>query len=87
MPGQRAVSKAATNTKRVLNVKRKRRFQGFCALLLRITGPEKDNPLAIIASHPMTADRMAMLAEPGEVPEGPALLSQEEWQALKAICK
>ncbi len=61
--------------------------KAFGTLLLRITGSEKDNPLAIFASHPMSADRMAMLSEPAEPPEGPALLSDEEWQALKAICK
>jgi len=57
-------------------------------LLLRITGPEKDNPLAIFASHPMTAERLAMfeVAAGSEAPTGTPLLSGE-WQALKAICK
>jgi Zn-dependent protease with chaperone function len=56
-------------------------------LLLRISGPEKDNPLAIFASHPITADRMAMLEAAGGAPTGEPLLSFGEWRALKAICK
>jgi hypothetical protein len=56
-------------------------------LLLRISGQEKDNPLAIFASHPMTADRMAMLETAGSAPTGEPLLSFGEWRALKAICK
>jgi Zn-dependent protease with chaperone function len=55
-------------------------------LLLRISRPEKDDPLSIFASHPMTADRMAML-EAGGAPAGEPLLSFGEWRALKAICK
>jgi Anhydro-N-acetylmuramic acid kinase len=43
--------------------------------LRRITGPEKDNPLSIFASHPMTADRMAMLEAAGGAPAGEPLLS------------
>jgi hypothetical protein len=47
--------------------------------LLRISGPEKDNPLSIFASHPMTADRMAMLEAAGSTPSGEPLLSFGEW--------
>jgi Zn-dependent protease with chaperone function len=61
--------------------------KAFGMLLLRLTGSEKDNPLAIFASHPMSEDRMAALSQAGDVPEGPPLLSNAEWQALKAICK
>ncbi|MGH6868920.1 MAG: M48 family metallopeptidase, partial [Methylocella sp.] len=56
-------------------------------LLLRISGPEKDNPLAIFASHPMTADRLAMLEAASSEPTGAPLLLPDEWRALKAICK
>jgi Zn-dependent protease with chaperone function len=56
-------------------------------LLMRISGPEKDDPLAIFASHPMTADRMAMLEAAGGGLAGEPLLSFGEWRALKAICK
>ena len=56
-------------------------------LLMRISGPEKDNPLSIFASHPMTADRMAMLEATGSAPTGEPLLLFGEWRALQAICK
>jgi Zn-dependent protease with chaperone function len=56
-------------------------------LLLRISGPEKDNPLAIFASHPMTQERIAMLDAEDNTPTGLPLLSPGEWQALKDICK
>ena len=44
-------------------------------------------PLSIFASHPMTADRMAMLEAAGSTPSGEPLLSFGEWRALKAICR
>jgi Zn-dependent protease with chaperone function len=44
-------------------------------------------PVAIFASHPMTADRMAMLEAAGGGSAGEPLLSFGEWRALKAICK
>ncbi|MCI0599389.1 MAG: M48 family metallopeptidase [Beijerinckiaceae bacterium] len=56
-------------------------------LLLRISGPEKDNPLAIFATHPMTEDRLAMIVAASRDPTGAPLLSSVEWRALKAICK
>jgi Zn-dependent protease with chaperone function len=56
-------------------------------LMLRITGSEKNNPLAIFASHPMTDDRIAALAESEDTSVGPPLLSAGEWLELKAICK
>jgi Zn-dependent protease with chaperone function len=59
----------------------------FGDILMRISGPEKDNPLAIFASHPLTADRLAMLEAAESAPTGEPLLSFGEWRALKAICK
>jgi Zn-dependent protease with chaperone function len=56
-------------------------------LLLRIEGSDKTNPLGIFATHPLTADRIAALAESPETQEGPPLLSAGEWLELKAICK
>lgn len=56
-------------------------------LLLRITGPEKDDPTAIFASHPITADRVATFEKANVAVTGPEILSKEEWQALKTICK
>ncbi|MGB6176987.1 MAG: hypothetical protein WBF43_11795 [Methylocella sp.] len=44
-------------------------------------------PLSIFASHPMTADRMAMLEAAGSTPSGEPLLSFGEWWALKAVCE
>jgi Zn-dependent protease with chaperone function len=65
-----------------------RSTKGLATLMLRITGSEKNSPLAIFASHPMTADRIAALAETAEPAETSApLLSDAEWQDLKAICK
>jgi hypothetical protein len=43
--------------------------------------------LSIFASHPMTADRMAMLEAADATPTGAPLLLFGEWRALKAICK
>jgi Zn-dependent protease with chaperone function len=55
-------------------------------LLLRITGPEKNNPLAIFASHPMSSDRMAALEKNAAPETAPPLLDFGEWRALKEIC-
>jgi hypothetical protein len=43
--------------------------------------------LSIFASHPMTADRMAMVEAADSASAGEPLLSLGEWRALKAICK
>jgi hypothetical protein len=43
--------------------------------------------LSIFASHPMTADRLAMLDKADSAPAGEPFLSFGEWRALKAICK
>ncbi len=56
-------------------------------LLLRITGSEKDNPLAIFASHPITADRVAAFEKAKSATKGDEILSAQEWRALKDICK
>jgi Zn-dependent protease with chaperone function len=54
--------------------------------LLRLTGQENDGPVALLASHPLTQDRLAALKK-DEVPTtGPALLDENEWRALKDIC-
>lgn len=56
-------------------------------LLMRITGPQTDNPLAIFASHPLSADRLAMLEKNQVTVTGQELLTPAEWRALKAICQ
>lgn len=53
-------------------------------LLVRLTG--KKGAATILDSHPMSAERLARLSE-GQGPQGPALLDNEAWQALRGICK
>jgi Zn-dependent protease with chaperone function len=55
-------------------------------LLLRVTGKQADNSLSILSSHPMTEDRLARMANEDRPPSGPALLTADEWTALKSIC-
>ncbi len=56
-------------------------------LLMRITGSEKENPLAIFASHPITADRVSAFEQAKLATTGDEILSAQEWRALKDICK
>lgn len=56
-------------------------------LLLRLTGADKSNPLSIFASHPLTSDRVIMLEKESYFLTGEPLLSAEEWNDLKTICK
>jgi Zn-dependent protease with chaperone function len=55
-------------------------------LLFRVTGRESDNSLTILASHPLTEDRLKHMSDADIVPSGPPLLTEREWTALKAIC-
>jgi Zn-dependent protease with chaperone function len=56
-------------------------------LLFRVTGAEGDRTIGILASHPLTEDRRALMRREGRAPTGPELLSDSEWQAIKAICQ
>lgn len=56
-------------------------------LLFRITGAEGSRTIGILASHPLTEDRRALMRREDRAPSGPELLSNDEWQALKAICQ
>ena len=56
-------------------------------LLYRVTGKEGGKGLSIISSHPLSEDRLARMTREHKPPSGPPLLSQEEWVALKSICK
>lgn len=62
------------------------------ALLLRITGKEEDGLFTILHDHPLSEDRLEKLASAdkrlggGAGATGPALLTPQEWKALKAIC-
>jgi len=55
-------------------------------LLFRVTGKEGDKGLSILASHPLTEDRLKRMSEEDRPAGGPPLLSPAEWAALKAIC-
>jgi Zn-dependent protease with chaperone function len=55
-------------------------------LLFRVTGKEGDRSLSILASHPLTEDRLARMSREDEPPSGPPLLTAAEWASLKAIC-
>jgi Zn-dependent protease with chaperone function len=56
-------------------------------LLFRVTGKEGDHSLSILASHPLTEDRLARMSREDQPPNGPPLLTPAEWTSLKAICK
>ena len=56
-------------------------------LIFRITGNEADKTLSILANHPLTEDRLKHLADEDRGASGPPLLTDQEWTALKAICK
>lgn len=56
-------------------------------LLFRITGAEGSPTIGILASHPLTEDRRALMRREDRARSGPELLSNDEWQALKAICQ
>jgi Zn-dependent protease with chaperone function len=55
-------------------------------LMFRVTGKEGDKSLSILASHPLTEDRLARMSKEDQPPGGPPLLTATEWAALKAIC-
>jgi predicted Zn-dependent protease len=55
-------------------------------LMFRVTGKEGDKSLSILASHPLTEDRLARMSNEDRPPSGPPLLTAAEWASLKAIC-
>jgi len=55
-------------------------------LLYRATGKQVDNTLSILASHPLTEDRLKRMSDEDQPPHGPPLLTSEEWASLKSIC-
>jgi Zn-dependent protease with chaperone function len=54
--------------------------------LLRMTGKQQSGMIALLASHPLSQDRLAALKAADAPVTGPELLSEEEWRALKGIC-
>ena len=55
-------------------------------LIFRVTGKQGDNSLSMLASHPLTEDRLARMTNEDRPPSGPPLLTAAEWASLKAIC-
>lgn len=55
-------------------------------LMFRVTGKEGDRSLSILASHPLTEDRLARMSKEARPVTGPPLLTAVEWSSLKAIC-
>ncbi|WP_315767172.1 MULTISPECIES: M48 family metallopeptidase [unclassified Bradyrhizobium] len=56
-------------------------------LMFRVTGKEGDKQPSLLASHPLTEDRLARMRAEDQPPSGPPLLTVEEWSALKGICR
>jgi Zn-dependent protease with chaperone function len=55
-------------------------------LLVRVTGKEAKG-LSIVSSHPLSEDRLARMTREDRPASAPPLLTDQEWQSLKAICK
>jgi hypothetical protein len=56
-------------------------------LLLRVTGNEKDKNFSFLSNHPFTEDRLELMRKEDRPPTAPPILSDDEWMALRAICK
>jgi predicted Zn-dependent protease len=55
-------------------------------LLFRITGAQAPSSISILASHPLTEERRALMRREDRPATGPEILTATEWQALKAVC-
>ena len=55
-------------------------------LLLRVTGTQANKSYTILASHPMTELRREAMIKADRPATGAALLSPDEWHALKTMC-
>jgi Zn-dependent protease with chaperone function len=55
-------------------------------LMFRVTGKQGSNGLSILASHPLTENRLKRMSEEERPASGPPLLTTVEWTSLKAIC-
>jgi Zn-dependent protease with chaperone function len=56
-------------------------------LLLRVTGNEKDKNFSFLSNHPFTEDRLELMRKEDRPPTAPPILSDDEWMALRSICK
>ena len=55
-------------------------------LLIRVTGAEAKTSMGLLASHPLTEERLATMRK-ADIPDtGADILSAREWAALKNIC-
>jgi Zn-dependent protease with chaperone function len=55
-------------------------------LLYRVTGAQGGSSIGILASHPLTEERRALMRQEDRPATGPEILSAAEWRALKAVC-
>lgn len=55
--------------------------------LVRLTGQADAGVPAILRSHPVSGDRLKALGADEASTGGPPLLSDEEWRAVKSVCK
>ncbi len=55
-------------------------------LMLRVTGDQKDGGASILASHPLTGDRLERFRREERPAVGKPILDFGEWRALKEIC-
>lgn len=55
-------------------------------LLYRVTGNQGDKNMSILASHPLSEERLARMTKEDRPPTGEPILTADEWNALKAIC-
>ena len=55
-------------------------------LLFRVTGAQGSSTIGILASHPLTEERRALMRREDRPATGPEILSATEWHALKTVC-
>jgi len=55
-------------------------------LIFRVTGKQGGSGLSILASHPLTQDRLERMKKVDQPASAPPLLTEQEWTALKGIC-
>jgi Zn-dependent protease with chaperone function len=56
-------------------------------LLLRVTGTQANRRFTILASHPLTEERLEAMEKDRHPVTGPELLSADQWRALQGICR
>ena len=54
--------------------------------LLRLTGKQNAGPIAMLASHPLTQDRLAALKKDDAPNDGPDLADAGQWRAIGDVC-